>query len=84
LWYCIAFSIDEVIFLMVPLDKLGFKLDDIRLMTDKTPWDLPTKDNIVSCPCEMSLLSLDFVQLGAMEVLVDGAQPGDSFFFYCT
>ncbi|KAH9995798.1 caspase domain-containing protein [Russula vinacea] len=46
-------------------DKLGFKLDDIRLMTDKTPWDLPTKDNI----------------LGAMEALVDGAQPGDSFFF---
>ena len=72
-----------MIFLIIPLDKLDFKLDNIRLMTDKTPRDLPTKDNIVSCLCETSLLSLDFIQLGAMKTLVGGAQPGDSFFFYC-
>jgi hypothetical protein len=73
-----------MIFLIIPLDKFDFKHDDIRLMTDNSPRDLPTKDNIVSCPYEMSLLSLDFIQLGAMRTLVDGAQPGDSFFFYCT
>ena len=47
-----------MMFLIVPLDS--FELDDIRLMTDNTPWDPPTKDNIVSCPCEMSLLFLRF------------------------
>ena len=41
-----------MIFLIVPLEKLGF--NDIRLMTDKTSRDLPTKDNIVSRQCEMS------------------------------
>ena len=50
-----------MIFLIVPLDEFGFKLAEIRLMTDNIPWDPPTKDNIVSCPYEMSLLSLDFV-----------------------
>lgn len=51
----------SMIFLIVPLDEFGFKLAEIRLMTDNIPWDPPTKDNIVSCPYEMSLLSLDFV-----------------------
>ena len=46
--------------------------------------DLPTKDNIVRRPCELSLLPLHFVQLAAMRALVHDAQPGDSFFFYCT
>jgi metacaspase-1 len=63
-------------------DKLGFKHDDIRTITDKNPWDLPTKENIVSYLCEISQLALHFVQLDAMRALVRDAQPHDSFFFY--
>ena len=71
---------------MDPLAKLGFGRRDIRLMTDEAddPRNLPTKDNIVRRPCELSLLPLHFVQLAAMKALVHDAQPGDSFFFYCT
>ncbi|KAI0293757.1 peptidase C14, caspase domain-containing protein [Russula brevipes] len=47
-------------------DKLGFKRDDIRIITDKNPWDLPTKEII----------------LDAMRALVRDAKPHDSFFFY--
>jgi len=47
-------------------DHLGFQHRDVRIMTDRTPGDRPTKDNI----------------LAAMEALVHDAQPGDSFFFY--
>jgi len=47
-------------------DKLGFKPDDIRIITDKNPRDLPTKENI----------------LGAMRELVRDAEPHDSFFLY--
>jgi hypothetical protein len=70
--------------LMVTLEKLGYKHDDVHLITDLNPWDPPTKENIVSRPYEMLLLPLDFIQLYAMRALVYGARPGDSFFFYCT
>jgi hypothetical protein len=68
---------------MPPLDHLGFQHRDVRIMTDTTPGDLPTKANIVSYPCEISYLPSQFVKLAAMSALVDDAQPGDSFFFYC-
>ena len=44
-------------------------------MTDEaeTPWDLPTKENIVRRLSEMSLLPLYFVQLRAMGELVRDA-----------
>ena len=71
---------------MDPLARLGFARRDIRLMTDEAddPRNLPTKDNIVRRPCELLLLPLHSVQLAAMRALVHDAQPGDSFFFYCT
>ena len=71
---------------MGPLAKLGFARHNIRLLTDDAgdPRNLPTKDNIVRRPSGMSLLPLHFVQLAAMRALVYDAQPGDSFFFYCT
>ncbi|KAI0270328.1 caspase domain-containing protein [Russula aff. rugulosa BPL654] len=47
-------------------DVLGFAQNDIRIITDDYPDDLPTKENIIK----------------AMKTLVRGAQPGDSFFFY--
>ncbi|KAF8501495.1 Metacaspase-1 [Russula emetica] len=46
--------------------KLGFARNDIRVITDDNPDDLPTKENIIE----------------AMKTLVRGAQAGDSFFFY--
>jgi len=33
------------------LANLGFAHDDIRIMTDESPWNLPTKENIVSPAC---------------------------------
>ncbi|KAI0293770.1 caspase domain-containing protein [Russula brevipes] len=45
---------------------LGFKPDDVRIITDKNPLDLPTKENI----------------LDAMRELVRDAKPHDSFFLY--
>jgi len=48
------------------LDSLGFARNDIRIITDDNPDDLPTKKNI----------------LEAMGTLVRGAQPHDSYFFY--
>jgi len=56
-------------------------------MTDEmeNPWDRPTKTNIVRLPCEISLQPLYyFFQLREMRELVRDAQPGDSFFLYCT
>jgi metacaspase-1 len=47
-------------------DNLGFKHDDVRIITDKNPWDSPTKENI----------------LAAMRELVRDAKPHDSFFLY--
>ena len=71
---------------MDPLAKLGYAHHDVVLMTDEAedPRNLPTKNNIVRRPSGMSLLPLHFVQLNAMRALVYDAQPGDSFFFYCT
>ncbi len=72
--------------LIVALANLGFAARAIRVMTDEaeTPWDLPTKENIVRRLSEMSLLPLYFVQLRAMGELVRDAELRDSFFFYCT
>ncbi|KAI0293765.1 peptidase C14, caspase domain-containing protein, partial [Russula brevipes] len=61
--YCIEDAHSMANFLC---DHLGFQPRDVRIMTDRTPGDRPTKDNI----------------LAAMEALVYDAQPGDSFFFY--
>jgi len=47
-------------------ENFGFKRDDIRIITDKNPWDPPTKENI----------------LDAMRELVRDAKPHDSFFMY--
>ncbi|KAN0120869.1 Caspase domain containing protein [Russula decolorans] len=47
-------------------DERGFAHNDIRIITDDIPGDLPTKENI----------------LKAMKTLVRGAQPGDLFFVY--
>ena len=85
-YYGFASPIDEILSLIVLLANLGFAPSDIRLMTDEnsTPsWNLPNKENIVSHSCELSLLRLKFVQLGAMKELVYDAQPQDSFFVYC-
>lgn len=70
--------------LIVPLANLGFNRDDVRVITDGNPWDLPTAENIVRHPCEMSIVLLDFVQREAMATLVHDAQPNDTFIFYCT
>jgi hypothetical protein len=70
--------------LIVSLDYLGFKRDDIRVITDEQPWDLPTAENIVRRPCEMLIVVLNFIQREAMEALVYDAQPYDSLFLYCT
>jgi hypothetical protein len=47
--------------LIVPLANLGFAYDDVRIITDLSPWDPPTKENIVSRLYKMSLLVLDFI-----------------------
>lgn len=67
------------------LANLGFKHNDIRLMIDgDSPWNLPTKENIVSStPCKILLLPLLFIQLREMRALVHDARPHDSLFFYC-
>ena len=54
---------------MDPLAKLGFGRRDIRLMTDEAddPRNLPTKDNIVRRPCELSLPTLTFCPAGCDE-----------------
>jgi hypothetical protein len=68
---------------MLLLDKLDFKPDDVRVITDKNPWDPPTKENIVGHLCEISQLAFTFfVQLDAMRALVRDAKPHDSFFLY--
>jgi len=45
---------------------LGFEHDDVRVITDLNPWDLPTAENI----------------LEAMAALVYDAQPNDSLILY--
>jgi hypothetical protein len=58
--YChFASPIDVILSLIVPLADLDFAASDIRLMTDETrtpSCNYPTKVNIVSHPCFMSLL----------------------------
>jgi len=50
---CIIFS------LIFHLGNLGFAREEIRIMTDEfSPWYPPTKENIVSPPCEVLLLLL--------------------------
>ena len=66
-----------------PPANLGFAHDDVRVMTNESPWDCPTEANIVSRPGDMSLLLLEFVQRHAMRALVFDAQPHDSLLFYC-
>jgi hypothetical protein len=58
-WYRFAFSIAAIISLIVPPDHLGFAHNDVRVMTDENPSDLPTKENIVSCLHELLLLALN-------------------------
>lgn len=89
LQYCFASSIDVITPLIVPLTNLGFARHDVCLMTDEVDnlLNLPAKDDTVRRPSGMSLDSLlpqHFVQLVAIRALLYGAQPGDSFFFYCT
>jgi hypothetical protein len=83
-WYRFASSIDVRTLLIVPLAYLGFERDDVRVITDENPWDLPTAENIVRRPCEMSFVLLNFVQRRAMAALVYDAQPNDSLLLYCT
>jgi hypothetical protein len=45
--------LSEISLIVLPKDELGFARDDVSIMTDETPWNLPTKDNIVSPPCEI-------------------------------
>jgi hypothetical protein len=47
-------------------DNLGFKRNDVRVITDEHPWDLPTAENIRE----------------AMAALVHDAQPNDSLVLY--
>ena len=67
-----------------PLDIYGYSLNDICITTDESdPWNLPTKENIVSNLCKKLLLPLLFIQLREMNALVHDAQPHDSFLIYC-
>ena len=71
--------------LIFSLANLGFQRDDVRVMTDENPWDLPTAENIVRRRCEMSfVVILNFCQKEAMAALVYDAQPNDSLILYCT
>ena len=45
--YRFVSSINVRTHLIVPLDNLGFKRNDVRVITDEHPWDLPTAENIV-------------------------------------
>jgi hypothetical protein len=69
--------------LIVPLDNLGFEHDDVRVITDENPWDLPTAENIVRRLYEMSFVLLNFDQREAMAALVYDAQPNDSLILCC-
>ena len=47
---------------ILPLDNLDFERENVCIMTDESqPWNLPTKENIVSPPREMLLLLLHLV-----------------------
>jgi hypothetical protein len=65
-------------------EHLGFHQNNIRILTDTGRKNQPTKANIVSYPYRLSRQSPNCIgQLVAMRWLVEGAQPGDSLFFYC-
>jgi hypothetical protein len=83
-WYRFASSFDVRTPLIAPVANLGFAHEDVRVITDKNPWDRPTAENIVRRPCEMSFVPLNFVQMEAMAALVYDAQPNDSLLLYCT
>jgi hypothetical protein len=83
-WYRVASSINVRTPLIVPLANLGFRHDDVRVITGETPWDLPTAENIVRRPFEMSFVVLNFAQRRGMAALVYDAQPNDSLVLYCT
>jgi hypothetical protein len=45
----LLFLDNTVLSLILLLDNLGFARDEVRIMTDESsPWNLPTKENIVS------------------------------------
>ncbi len=70
--------------IVLPLDKLDFAREDIRIMTDEASENPPTKENIVSPPpCEILFLPLHLIELREMRTLVYDAQPHDTFFIYC-
>jgi hypothetical protein len=65
-------------------EHFGFHQNNIRLLTDTGRKSQPTKANIVSHPYRLLRQPPDYIgQLVAMRWLVEGAQPGDSLFFYC-
>ena len=51
-FFAVTFRLrNTIIPLILPIDDLGFANEDVRIMADESsPWDSPTKDNIVS-PC---------------------------------
>ena len=65
------------------LEHQDFHPNNIRILTDDQRRNLPNQTNIVIYPYVLSCLSPDLVKLVAMRWLVEGAQPGDSLFFYC-
>ena len=65
-------------------EDLGFHPDNMRILTDDQRNNQPTKANIVSIRADCSVHHLIYiVQLAGVRWLVEGAQPGDSLFFYC-
>ena len=50
-------------FLIAPLANLGLEPRDVRVMTDKAknPWNLPTKENIVRFPYDISFQPFYFL-----------------------
>ena len=69
------------LFLTLLLEHQGFH--NIRILTDDQRRNLPTKANIVIYPYVLLHPSPDPLKLAAMRWLVDGAQSGDTLFFYC-
>jgi hypothetical protein len=79
----LLYAVSYFSLIILPLAKLDFAREDIRIMTDETSENPPTKENIVSIPCEMLFLPLHLIELREMRMLVHDAQPDDTFFFYC-
>jgi hypothetical protein len=79
----LLYAVSYFSLIVLPLAKLDFAGEDIHIMTDEILENLPTKENIVSPPCEMLILPLHLIELREMRKLVHDAQPHDSFFLYC-